>query len=376
MRLLLTCGGTAGHINPALGIAGLIKERVPNSEILFVGAVGNMETELVPKEGYDIAAVKVTNIQRSIKPDKIIHNIKSAKNALTAVGKAKRIIKDFSPDIAVGTGGYVCYPVLRAAAALGVPAVLHESNAIPGLTTRMLEGIADKILLGFEAGISNYRHAEKVVFTGTPVRPEFAGADKERAKSELRLAPGKPLVVSVWGSLGSDYMNEIMAEFIKRLCRKPSFSLIHAAGSRGYSGMTAKLNECASGVLERCDIDIREYIFDMPRVMAAADLVLCRCGASTLSELCVLGKPSILIPSPNVTGNHQEKNARVMESAKAAVVMTEGSFTADGLLGEVSSLLSGTERLALMSQAAKQMGVENATEKIAEILFDMAGRPA
>ncbi|MCL1828138.1 MAG: UDP-N-acetylglucosamine--N-acetylmuramyl-(pentapeptide) pyrophosphoryl-undecaprenol N-acetylglucosamine transferase [Oscillospiraceae bacterium] len=376
MRFLFTCGGTAGHINPAVGIAGRIRELMPASEILFVGAAGNMETELVPLEGFKISTITVSNLQRSIKPDKILHNINTFKNIITAYGESKKIIREFSPDVAIGTGGYVCYPVLRAAAALKVPAVIHESNAVPGLTTRMLENVVDKIFAGFDAGLSNYKDIAKVIVTGTPVRIEFTCADREKAKSELGLPADKPLVVSVWGSLGSDFMNGIMSDFIKRLCRKPSFSLIHAAGSRGYADMTEKLKIEGADFLKACDIDVREYIFDMPRVMAAADLVLCRSGASTLSELCALGKPSILIPSPNVTGNHQEKNARVMESANAAVVMPEGSFSADSLLGEVSSLLAGTDLLELMSGSAKKVGGENATEKITEILLEMAKKPA
>jgi UDP-N-acetylglucosamine--N-acetylmuramyl-(pentapeptide) pyrophosphoryl-undecaprenol N-acetylglucosamine transferase len=374
MKFLFTCGGTAGHINPALGVAGQLRQLMPDAEILFVGAKGNMETELVPREGFDIMTVTITNLQRSLKPDKILHNLKTVKNVVTSQFEAKKIIRDFSPDVAVGTGGYVCYPVLKAAAALGVPTAIHESNAVPGLTTRMLEGTADRIMVGFEEARANYKHPDKVVVTGTPVRGDFRHADKARAKAELGLSPDLPLVVSVWGSLGATHMNEIMVDFIRRACHKPVFHLIHSAGARGYARMMEALRAEGAGDCAEHGIEVREYIYDMPRVMAAADLVLCRSGASTLSELGVLGKPALLIPSPNVTGNHQEKNARVMERAGAARVLLEGEFTADSLLGEVSDLVCDREVLEEMSRHMKDMGVPNATDRIADILLGLAER--
>ena len=374
MKFLFTCGGTAGHINPALGVAGQIRQLMPDAEILFVGAKGNMETELVPREGFDIMTVTITNLQRSLKPDKILHNLKTVKNVVTSQIQAKKIIKDFAPDVAVGTGGYVCYPVLKAAAAMGVPTALHESNAVPGLTTRMLEGKVDRIMVGFEEARANYKHPDKVVVTGTPVRGDFRHADQAQAKAELGLPADVPLVVSVWGSLGATHMNEIMVDFIRRACRKPVFRLIHSAGARGYTRMQEMLREAGAADCGEYGMDVREYIYDMPRVMAAADLVLCRSGASTLSELAVLGKPAILIPSPNVTGNHQEKNARVMEQAGAARVLLEGEFTADSLLGEVSDLVFDSAALEEMAGNMRAMGVGDATERITDILLGLAAQ--
>lgn len=375
MKFLFACGGTAGHINPALGIAGFIRELMPDAEILFVGAAGNMETELVPREGFEIVTVTITNIQRSLSPNKILHNLKTIKNVVSSGAEAAKIIRDFSPDVAIGTGGYVCYPVLRAAAKQGVPTVIHESNAVPGLTVRMLEGIVDRILVGFEGVKDNYRKSEKVTVTGTPVRQEFFRVDRAGARAELGIADDRPVVASLWGSLGADHMNEVVAELIKRLCRSGAFNLIHSA-SRGYDGMVKRLDESGYGNLAEKGIDLREYIYDMPRVMAAADLVLCRSGASTLSELAALGKPAILVPSPNVTADHQEENARVMENAGAARVMLEGSFNADSLLGEVSSLLSSPSELGAMADRMKTMGMPDATERIVNIILDLAGEKA
>lgn len=369
MKFLFTCGGTAGHINPALGVAGKIREVMPDAEILFVGAKGNMETELVPRAGYDIVTVTITNLSRSLKPKMIAHNLKTVKNVFTATAEAKRIIRDFKPDVAVGTGGYVCYPVLSAAAKLGVPTAVHESNAVPGLTTKMLAGKVDKILVGFEDSRSNYQQKNKVVVTGTPVRVEFADLDRFQAKEELGIPAEKPLLVSVWGSLGSDHMNKTMAELI-RLMPEGQFSLIHATGKRGYRPFIQKLK--STGSLDKAGVDVREYIYDMPTVMAAADLILCRAGASTLSELAVLGKPALLVPSPNVTNNHQEKNARVMENAGAARVLLEGQFTPESLLSDVSTLLADSVTLEAMSKNMLTQGNSRATEEIASIVIGMA----
>lgn len=368
MRILFTCGGTAGHINPAVGVAGRIRELDPGAEILFVGAKGMMETELVPREGYEIKTVDITNIHRSLKPREIVHNLNTLRNVVVATGEAKKIISEFRPDVAVGTGGYVCYPVLRAAHAMGVPTLVHESNAVPGLTTRMLAGIVDCIMVGFEGAKENYKSGANVVFTGTPVRTDFRDADRRQAKARLGLDPDKPLVLSVWGSLGSAYMNRTMVEFIRTACEKREFALIHSAGKRGYPAMKAAIAEtgcdCAGG-----SADVREYIFDMPRVMAAADLILCRSGASTLGELSALGRPAILIPSPNVTGNHQEKNARVLEKCGAAEVFLEGQFTAQSLFDEVERLLHDEQALKAMSEAMRKAGVPDATDRIAALVL-------
>ena len=193
MNFLFTCGGTAGHINPALAVAGILRDRMPDCGILFVGANGKMETDLVPRAGYDIVTIEVTNIHRSLKPSEIAYNFRSLHNARQATKDARKIIEDFKPDVAIGTGGYVCYPVLKAAAQLGIPTVVHESNAVPGLTTKMLAGAVDRILVGFEESKQHYSEQEKVVVTGTPVRGAFTACSKAEAKRQLGLDPDRPL---------------------------------------------------------------------------------------------------------------------------------------------------------------------------------------
>ena len=375
MKFLFTCGGTAGHINPALAVAGAIKEAMPDSEFLFVGAEGRMETDLVPRAGYEIRTVRITNIHRGFSAEDIKHNLNTLKNVVTSTGQAKQIIREFQPDAAVGTGGYVCYPVLKAAHAMGVPTAVHESNAVPGLTTKMLEGVVDTVMVGFEESRANYKHPERVVVTGTPVRGEFMHADKLAARRALGLPEDKPLVASVWGSLGAGHMNEIMTDFIIRACANPFFGVVHSTGKAWYQKMTSTLEREKPGY-DKLGMDVREYIYDMPLVMAAADLVMCRAGASTLAELTAMGKPAVLIPSPNVTNNHQEKNARVLADAGAAKLLLEPEFTADSLLGLVSELLHHPEQLDVMSEKMRALGVPDATGRIAGIVLDLAARHA
>lgn len=372
MNFLFTCGGTAGHINPALAVAGRLREIVPDCGILFVGANGKMETDLVPRAGYDILTVEVTNLHRSLKPSEIAYNIKSLSNVVSATRAAKKIVQDFQPDVAIGTGGYVCYPVLKAAAQLGVPTVVHESNAVPGLTTKMLADVVDRIMVGFEESRQHYSDPGRVAVTGTPVRGAFSACSKAEAKARLGLPVDKPLVVSVWGSLGARYMNETMTDVIALACAEPAFTLIHSAGKLGYERMAAALAEKCSKDPKTCGMDVRPYIYDMPLVMDAADLVLCRAGASTLAELTCIGKPAILVPSPNVTNNHQERNARVLERAGGARVLLEGEFTAETLYAAVCELLNDPRQLSEMGANMKAAGVPDATERIAETILELA----
>lgn len=368
MKLIFTCGGTAGHINPAIGVAGRIKALLPGTEILFVGAEGMMETELVPREGFPIETVKISNVSRSLSLAGLKHNVQTVKNVLDSTKRAKEIIRDFKPDAVIGTGGYVCYPVIKAAHKLGVPTLVHESNAVPGLTTKMLSGMADCIMVGFEEAKKNYPPKAEVVFTGTPVRTEFlSGLSPAGAKARLGLPAGEKLVVSVWGSLGSDHMNGVMESFIPMAAERKDFRLIHSAGKRGFK----KLSEAIKGKTAE-NTDVREYIYDMPLVMAAADLIMCRSGASTLGELTALGRPAVLVPSPNVTNNHQEKNARVLAGAGAALLLTEGSFTADGLYETACGLLGDEKRLAAMSAAMKGVGRRDSTDRICEMILEYA----
>ena len=370
MRFILTCGGTAGHINPALAVAGRLRELMPDSEFLFLGAEGMMEMQLVPLAGYEIKPLRITNISRGRTLSALQHNLNTARNVLLSEREAARIIRDFRPDAVIGTGGYVCYPVLKAASRLGIPTAVHESNAAPGLTTRLLARHVDCIMVGFEDSIRHYPRPERVKVTGTPVRGEFSRYTAAEAKAELGLPAELPLVVSVWGSLGSGHMNQILTEMLPLMGRQHAFHLIHSVGSRDYGEISEALSKLAVAP-EECGADVREYIYDMPRVMAAADLILCRAGASTLAELTFLGKPVLIVPSPNVTDNHQEKNARVLEKAGGARVLLEGEFDAASLLAQVQALLADREELQHMSEAMRSLAVADATDRICDQILSL-----
>lgn len=374
MNFLFACGGTAGHINPAIAVAGRLKELLPDSKFLFVGAKGRMEADLVPRAGYDIKLVDITNLQRKLNLEGIKHNLITAKNVVLSLVESRKIISQFQPDVVIGTGGYVCFPVLRAAQSMGIPTVLHESNAVPGLTTKMLAGRVNAMMVGFEESKHCYKNPEKVTVTGTPVRGDFRTYSKSSAKAELGIDKDKPLIVSVWGSLGAMRMNEIMADFIAENHETNDFCLIHSAGTERYEAMLARLKgECPTGYTHR-GIDVRPYIYDMSRVMAAADLVLCRAGASTLSELAIMGKPAVLVPSPNVTNNHQEKNARVLEQAGGAIVLTEPGLNSEVLGKTVLDLIHDETRLAQMEQDMRACGVVDATERITDVVLSLVAK--
>lgn len=373
MRLIFTCGGTAGHIYPAVAVASQMQRLYGDGEILFIGAEGHMETELVPREGYRIETVNITNISRDFSAEGLRHNAETVRNVILSTAKAGKIIRQFKPDAVIGTGGYVCFPVLSAAHRLGIPTVVHESNACPGLTTKLLSRIADRILVGYEGCAEAYSDPSKVIATGTPVRGEFGECDRRAVRKELGLSENDKLVISVWGSLGAQYMNDTVCGMIPLMMNGgENFHLIHATGEQYYDGFRSAL-PYSDEELASCGIEIRRFIHDMPQLIAAADLVICRAGASTLSELTYMGRPALLVPSPNVTDNHQEKNARVLEKAGAAKVLLESELNPQVILNTVSDMLTDSAGLKLMAECSEKTGSRNAADRICRIIGDLAG---
>lgn len=364
MKILFTCGGTAGHINPAVALARLFQERNPGTSVLFVGAEGGMETRLVPKEGFPLETVTITSFYRSFRWKAVRHNLSTLRNLGVSRRQAAAILDKFRPDLVVGTGGYASYPVVREAARRGIPTAVHESNAVPGLTTRALSGMADCVMVGFEESRAYYRHPEKVVVTGTPVRGDFFRYTRKEAREKLGLADGRPLLLSYWGSLGASDMNRRMVDFIARECREGApFHHIHGAGG-DYRSMLEAFSERGLNLKACPSVELREYLYDMPLVMAAADLVLCRAGASTLAELLSIARPAILVPSPNVTNHHQEKNAGVLAGCGGAILVKEPDCTGDSLYELAAGVLAdGTKREA-MSRALSRLSVPDAAEQI------------
>ena len=361
MNILFTCGGTAGHINPAVALARLFQERNPGCKVLFVGADGGMETKLVPQEGFELKTVTISSFYRSLSPAAIKHNLGTLVNLNRSKKQANAILNDFKPDLVVGTGGYASFPVVKAAAKRGIPTAVHESNAVPGLTTKTLSKVVDRVLVGFEDSKYHYDNPEKVVVTGTPVRGDFFRYTRKEAREQLGLTDDKPLLLSFFGSLGAEVMNGYMGEFFK-LEEENDFPFhhIHGAG-RNYESMKAN---CPENPM----LDLRPYIYDMPLVCAAADLVICRAGASTIAELAAIAKPSILVPSPNVTADHQTKNAKVLADHGGAVLLPESECSGSRLYDEAAAILADPARREEMFRALTEQAILDASEQIYKVL--------
>ncbi len=369
-RVIFTCGGTAGHVNPAIALAQLLLEREPKTEILFVGAERGLEKDLIPKAGYAFRTVHISSFHRSMKPAEIKHNLISVGNYFRAPHEARRILKEFKPEVVIGTGGYASFPMVKAAAKAGIPTAIHESNMVPGLTTRLLEPFANRIMVGFEECREQYKDPAHVVVTGTPVRGDFFIRTKEQARKELGIRDDRPLVVSFWGSLGAAGMNRQMADFLALEAAKEPFHHIHGAGG-GYETLLGLLKEKNVDLAAHPVLEVRPYIYDMDRVLRAADLVLCRAGASTISELTALGVPALIVPSPYVTNNHQEKNARVLEKAGGACVVLESEANGPTLFQKSCDILHDKTRRTEMSSAMEALGIPDATERIYTTVLEL-----
>ena len=373
MNVIFTCGGTAGHINPAIAVANLLKERHPDAKFLFIGAEGHMEEKLVPQAGYELICLPGSGLSRKLNPAGIKKNIHAVKCVLSAVARCKKIIKEFGADVIVGTGGYASFPALLAGHQMKVPTVVHESNAVPGLTTKMAAQIVDRVLVCFDESKRYYKHPEAVEVVGMPVRKEFFFSEHNQARKELGVEDGKPLVVSTFGSQGARMMNLAMADmFALEQAENFPFHHTHAVGSFGWGWMPDKVKEKGVDLAESPAIDMREYIYNMPTVMAAADVIIARAGSATCNEIAATGVPCILIPSPNVTNNHQEKNARTLEAAGGAIVVLEKDCAAEKLYGLVKELLADENRRKEMSKALHSLVKLDSAERICTIAEEAA----
>ncbi len=366
MNVIFTCGGTAGHINPAIAVANILKERHPDCNILFIGAKGCMEEKLIPKAGFRLEALPASGLSRKGGMRSIRSGAKAMRNIMRSTAACKKIIKEFKPDVIVGTGGYASFPALYVGSKMGIPTCVHESNAVPGLTTKMVSNMADCVMVCFAESAQYYKHPEQVEVVGMPVRKEFLTTTKADARRELGLED-KPVVVSAFGSQGAKAMNQMTAELMK-LEQENAFPFrhIHATGTFGWEWMPEQVK--ALGVdLDSCDsIDMREYIYNMPQVMAVADVIIGRAGSSSCNEFGVSGTPCILIPSPNVTNDHQTKNARLLESRGAAVLLTEAECSAQKLYDTIMELLEDPRRRKEMSLALRGMVVVDAAEQMCD----------
>ncbi len=362
-KILFATGGTGGHINPALAVAGYIRENYPKAEILFVGTADRMEAQLVPAAGYDFKTIEIQGFSRELNFEGLKHNIKTVNLLFKSEGQAKKIIEDFKPDVVIGFGGYVSGPVLSVAARMGIPTAVHEQNAFPGVTNKNLAKKVDVVMLTAPEAEKLLKPKNPCVVTGLPIRGEIISANKEFARAEMKL-DSRPLILSMGGSLGARAINEAVKYLILHRFEKKDCYYLHATGKAGASmiddiGKDVDLNS-------NPQIMLREYINDMDRCLAASDLVVCRAGASSLSEIQALGKPSILVPYPYAAENHQYYNAKTMSDRDAAILIEEKNFTGERLLSEVEKLLSKPERLKKMGENARAMAILDASQRITE----------
>ncbi len=363
MKILFACGGTAGHINPALAVADTIRQKHPEADIQFIGNPKGMEAKLVPAAGYTFHPVAVMGLQRRVTPRNIYLNAKSACLLLVAPSKIRKILRKFAPQVVVGTGGYVSGPVLYTAHRMGIKTLTHEQNAYPGITTKALSGKVDRVLLAVEDAKSRLPDTREYIITGNPVRSEVFTADRESARRRFGVE-GRICILSFGGSLGAAKINEAMAHLIAKSSRGEDIHHIHATGANGVQEMPEMLQKLGANYIENPHVDIRTYIGDMHDCLAAADLVICRAGAITLSELQAAGRASVLIPSPNVAENHQYHNAMALGRRGAAIVLEEKELTGEKLCEIVGELLATPGRLRELGQKAKEMAVSDASGRI------------
>ncbi len=358
----MTGGGTGGHVNPAIAIADVIRANQADAEIEFVGTSRGIENKLVPKAGYKLHHVEVQGFKRKLTP----YNIKSAWLAFTSPIKAKKLIREFAPDIVIGTGGYVCWPLLKAAAGMGVPTAVHESNAIPGVAVKMLARYVDRIYVNFDATANalGEAYSDKVVKVGNPIKPEFASIDADSVKKELGVGDKyKRLLLSYGGSMGAEKVNDEMLAFMRDYTKHhPELLHIHATGAIEREAASEKAKEY--GLTDCENIRICEYIYNMPELMAAADVVVSRAGAMTLSELAALEKCCVLIPSPHVADNHQYKNAKVLADKGAAIVFEEKELVGNVLTETLSGLIADGKKQAEMCENIKAFALADANRSI------------
>lgn len=368
MKVLISCGGTGGHINPGLAIADIIRAKYPDAEFLFAGTPKGMEAKLVPQAGYKIETIKVAGFQRRISIENIGRNAKALAYLATSGKRAKEIITNFKPDIAIGTGGYAAGPVIRKAARMGIPTAIHEQNAYPGVTNKLLSKEVDHVMLTVKEAL-DFMDASKFEYTvtGLPVRSSINHVSKAEARRKLGFN-NDFTILSFGGSLGAGCINDTMTEAVKwHFGKKLNINHIHGYGGMGKDTFPQAMK--TAGIPLKSDrLRISEYINDMDVCLAAADLVICRSGASTLAELEAAGKASILIPSPIVAGNHQYHNAMVLGKAGAAEVIEQKNASPEKLIAEIEKLYNSPEKVTEMSEAAALLHMNDTNERILAVV--------
>ena len=371
MKIVFVAGGTGGHINPALAVAGALKEKYPDTKISFIGNRTGMEATLVPKAGYDFFPIDVAGFQRKISLNNIKRNAVAVYRMFKSSVQSEKLLEILKPDIVVGTGGYTCGPVLRKAAKMGIKTATHEQNAFPGVTTKTLCKYVDEVMVAMPDAIKRLPDDRNYIVTGNPVRQSIINTTKEEARKKLGLDMDKPMILSLGGSLGARAVNEAIADVLAWHANSKKYYHFHAIGKYGVSWMPDLIREKGVDFEKLDNLRITEYIYDMDLCMAAADLVINRAGASTISELQVKGMPSILIPSPNVAENHQYNNAKTLADNNAAILIEEKDLTGESLINAIKSIIDDKEKLKQMGENAKKTAVFDANDRICDVIMNL-----
>jgi UDP-N-acetylglucosamine--N-acetylmuramyl-(pentapeptide) pyrophosphoryl-undecaprenol N-acetylglucosamine transferase len=364
MRVVLTGGGTGGHIYPALAVAGEISRQNPQAAFLYIGSKNGLEANIVPRHGIAFQSVEISGLKRKLSLD----NLKTLWRFVRAVADAKNMLRQFQPDVVIGTGGYVCAPVVYAASRLGIPTMIHEQNVVPGLTNKFLARSATRVAVSFSESLALFP-AGKTVLTGNPRATEVMHGNKEAGRSFLGVAKDKQIVLIFGGSRGARAINEAVLAAADRLAAMAHTHFVYITGEVHFESVQAALKE--KGEIP-ANLSVLPFVHNMPDVLAATHVLIGRAGASTLAEITALGVPAILIPSPYVTNNHQEKNARGLERAGAAKVIVERDLNADSLLAELRELLGDRAKWEQMRNSSLALGMPQAATTIVKNLLEIA----
>ena len=364
MRVIIAAAGTGGHINPGIAIANKIGKEEPESEVLFIGTKRGIENDLVPRAGYKLETIEAYGLSKKL----TIRNLKNILQTAKSIKKAKRIIERFNPDVVIGTGGYICGPVLKAAQKCKIPTALHESNSFPGLAVKMLAKKTDVIMLGLEKASENLGKAKKIVVTGTPTKIQklrMNDSEKFFLKENLELNPKLPTVLVFGGSQGAKKINDAMLQIIKEK-EFENYQIVWAVGQKNYDDVKQELAKENIDIDKVKNVKILPYIYNMEEIMNVSDLLVCRSGAITITEITKLGKPAIFIPLPNVSQNHQEKNAKVLEEIGAARIILNDELTGDKLARGIESIIINKELLLQMGEKANSINIDDVEDRIYE----------
>ncbi|MEW9050379.1 MAG: undecaprenyldiphospho-muramoylpentapeptide beta-N-acetylglucosaminyltransferase [Neobacillus sp.] len=358
MRIVVSGGGTGGHIYPALALIREIQKQSADTEFLYIGTLNGLESTIVPREKIPFKSIYITGFQRKLS----FENIKTVYRFLKGVRDSKKILKEFRPDIVIGTGGYVCGPVVYAAAKLNIPTIIHEQNSVPGLTNKFLSRYVNKIAVCFDEA-KEYFPADKIVFTGNPRASEVIGQDGIRGRLSAGLSATKPVVLIFGGSRGARPINEAVVKSLSELGEKP-YQVLYITGDVHFEAVKNEVELVGNPK----NVVIKPFIHNMPEVLAGVDLVVSRAGATTLAEITSLGIPSILVPSPYVTNNHQEKNAKSLSNHGAATLLLEKELNSKSLVQHIDRILLNRQTLDAMKIKAKELGVPDSANKLYELM--------